>query len=180
MDNAYTGRYYFEAFERLHSPFQKLVASPITLKLRLHVELKGFSGAGVVNLHRMVDHEIDRHQRFNHLHILAEPGNGRAHRRQIHEQRHPGEVLQHDSGDHEWNFFGTNGIRLPVREATNISLANLLAVEISEHRLQNNANAYWKSRNVSDTLSFEVWQRIEPSFTPRSGLKFLQCIEKLM
>ena len=60
-----------------------------------------FLGAVVVDHHRVVDDEVDGHQRLDRLGILAHVGGHVAHRREVGEQRHAGEVLQDDARDHE-------------------------------------------------------------------------------
>ena len=54
--------------------------------------------AEVVDLHRVVDHQVDRHQRIDLLRIAAEPLHGGPHGGEVDDARHAGEVLQHDAG----------------------------------------------------------------------------------
>src|SRR5205085_12590470 len=65
VNNSDPGRHHFEAIECLRPPFEKLVAFAITLELHLHVHPKGVWRAGEINLHRMIDHKVYRHQRFD-------------------------------------------------------------------------------------------------------------------
>src|SRR5258705_1455303 len=43
----------------------------VALEFELHVEVERFLGAVVVDHHRMVDDQIDRHQRLDGLRVLA-------------------------------------------------------------------------------------------------------------
>ena len=56
-----------EGVEGLHAPFHELVALFVALEFQLHVEVERVLGAVVVDLDRVVDHQVDRHQRLDHL-----------------------------------------------------------------------------------------------------------------
>ena len=116
VDDADAGRHDLERVERLHAPLQELVALAVALELELHVEVERVGAPVVVDLHRVVDDEIDRHQRLDDLRILAHVARDGAHRREVDEQRHAGEVLQHDARDDERDLVGARGLRLPVGE----------------------------------------------------------------
>lgn len=64
------------------------------------------SEAGKINLHRVIHHQVHGHKRLDELGILAQPGDGAAHGGEVHEQRHTGEILQHDARDDEGDFLG--------------------------------------------------------------------------
>ena len=51
-------------------------------------------GPKKIHLHRMVDHEIDGHERLDDLRVLLQARDGRPHRREIDQQRHAREILQ--------------------------------------------------------------------------------------
>jgi hypothetical protein len=61
-----------------------------------------------------------------------------------------------------------------------MSASRIFSRQISQDGFQYNANAYRKSRNGANTFFLELRQRIELSFMPSRGRKFLQGIEKLM
>ena len=50
---------------------------------------------------------------------------------------------------------------------------NFLAVAISQHRFEHDANADGQSRNFSDALLFQRRQRMQQSFAAFAGIKFL-------
>src|SRR5262245_51198819 len=156
MDDANAWGNHFEAIERLHSPLQKLIAGPVTLKLRLHIQLEGFVRPGVVHLYRVIDHEIDGDERLDEFDVFPKSGHGRAHCCQIHEQRYPREILKYDAGNDKRNLFGANSIRFPIRQIANVNFTNLFAIEIPKHRFQDDTNADWKSRDRSHTLLLEL------------------------
>src|SRR4051812_16186201 len=71
-----------------------------------------------------------------------------AHRREIAEKGHAGEVLQHDAGDDERDFFRALGRRLPVGQLAHVLFGHFLAVAVAQHRLEHDANGDGKPRNV--------------------------------
>jgi hypothetical protein len=66
-----SGRDDAQALERAHGPLQELVTLPVTLQLDLHVERERAVVAEVVDLHRMIDHEVDRHPRDDPQRLIA-------------------------------------------------------------------------------------------------------------
>ncbi len=53
-------RHDLEGVEGLHAPLHELVALAVALKFQLHVQIQRILGAVVIDLHRVVDHEIHR------------------------------------------------------------------------------------------------------------------------
>ena len=53
-----------------------------------------------------------------------------AHRGEVDQQRHAGEVLQHDAGDDEGDFVGAGRIRRPVGELANVSSVTFLPSQL--------------------------------------------------
>ena len=98
MADAGAGRHDAEIAERLLAPFQEFVALLVALVFELDVAGEGQRRAELVDDDRMVDDEIDRHQRIDLLRIAAERGHGVAHRGEIDDRRHAGEVLHQHAG----------------------------------------------------------------------------------
>ena len=135
MHDTNTRRYYLERVKRLHAPLEKLVTLPVARELQVEVFVHRIIRAGEVYLHRVVNHQIHRHQRLNNLRILTQAGCRRAHRSQVHQQRHAGKILQHNPGNGERNLLRARRISLPPRELANVLFRHLLAVAIAQHRL---------------------------------------------
>ena len=123
-------RHDLERVERLHAPFHELVALVVALELELHVEVERVRRAVVVDHHRVVDDQVDRHQRLDRLRILAQRVGDVAHRRQVGEQRNAGEVLQHDARDDERDLVGARAGRRPVRELRTCSSVTFLPSQL--------------------------------------------------
>ena len=98
MADAGAGRHDAEIAERLLAPFQEVVALAVALVFELDIAGEGHRRAELVDDDRMVDDEVDRHQRIDLLRIAAERGHGVAHRRQVDDRRNAGEVLHQHAG----------------------------------------------------------------------------------
>ena len=83
VDDARARRNHAEVPQRLLAPTQELVPLAVPLELHRDVLRQGVGRAEAVNLHRVVDHQVDRHQRVDPLGIAAEPLHRAPHRRQI-------------------------------------------------------------------------------------------------
>ena len=82
-----------EVVEGAGAPAQELVALLVALVLDLDVLLEGVGRAEEVDLHGVVDDEVDRHQRVDLGGVAAERLHGIAHGGEIDHGRHAGEVL---------------------------------------------------------------------------------------
>ena len=94
VDDAGLGRDDAEVAEGALAPAQEDVALAVALIFELAVQLEGGRLAEVVDLHRVVDDELDGLQRVDVLRIAAERGDAVAHRREIDDGGHAREVLQ--------------------------------------------------------------------------------------
>ena len=104
VDDAGARRHDAEVVERLLAPAEELVPLAVAGELHVDVEVERVGRVEVVDLHRVVDHQIDRHERIDLLRIAAEPLHRGAHRGEVDDARHAGEILQHDAGRLERNF----------------------------------------------------------------------------
>ena len=85
---------------------------------------------GEIDLHGVIDHQIDRHERLDDFRIATEPFHRAAHRREIDHQRHAGEILQNNARDDEWNFFVRRRFRVPVRQRLDIFAPDFLPSQL--------------------------------------------------
>ena len=91
--DAGAGRHDAEIAERLLAPFQEFVALLVALVFELDVAGEGHRRAELVDDDRVVDDEVDRHQRIDLLRIAAERRHGVAHGGEIDDGRNAGEIL---------------------------------------------------------------------------------------
>ena len=90
-----------QALESGLGPAQQLVALTISLVLALDVEGERARCPESVDLHRVVDDEVSRHQWIDLGRIAAKVGDGVSHSSQVDDRGHAGEVLEDDPGRHE-------------------------------------------------------------------------------
>ena len=91
-------RHHAEVVEGAGAPAQELVALLVALVLDLDVFLEGVGRAEEVDLHGMVDDEVDRHQRVDLGGVAAETLHGVAHGGEVDHRRHAGEILHEHAG----------------------------------------------------------------------------------
>ena len=82
--------------------------------------------------------------------VAAAPRDRRAHRGEVDEQRHAGEVLQQDARDDERDLLRARRLRLPARERFDVLVADAPAVEIAQHRFEHDAKAHRQPRDARD------------------------------
>ncbi len=134
-------RHDLESMERARAPLQKLVTGAVPLELDFHVEAQRVRGGPVIHLDGMIDDEGDGDERLDDGRILSQPLDRRPHRREIHEERDAGEVLQDDPRDHERNFGRSLGVRSPVGELGDVVFPDAASIHVSQERLQDDPQA---------------------------------------
>jgi hypothetical protein len=148
MDDAEARRHHAEGVERLHAPLHELVALVVALEFELHVQVERLGRAVVVDHHRVVHDQVHRHQRLDGLGRLAELLRHAAHGREVGEQRHAREVLEHHARDDERDLLGALRVGHPVRELLDVLRRDLLPVAVAQHRLQHDADRHRQSRHA--------------------------------
>ncbi len=123
MDDADARRHDFERVERLHAPFQKLVALAIALEFDFEIVC---IASAVPAKSTCTEWSTTRSTGtsgsmiFGFLPSRCHRG---AHGRQIHQQRHAGEILQHNARDDERNFLRARFVRLPIRQGADVAFS---------------------------------------------------------
>ena len=171
------GRHEPESLERLLAPFQELVTLAVALELHFHVQPQRLRRTGEIDLHGVVDHQIDRHERLDDFRIAAELLHGAAHRRQIDHQRNAGEVLENDAGDDERDFFVGRRLRVPIRQRLDVLSPDLFAIAIAQDRFEDDANADRQPGDLADALLFERGQGMERAFAAVAGVEVRERLE---
>ena len=177
MPNA--GRHDAEGVERLHAPLHELVALAVALELELHVEVERLLVAVMVDHHRVVDDEVDRHQRLDGLRVLAHRVGDVAHCREVRQQRNAGEVLQHDARDDEWNLVDAVAGRLPAGQLPHVLLGHLDAVAVAQHGLEHDADRNRQARDLADAGLLERGQAVVLAL-PGADREVLQGVEQVV
>ena len=105
------------------APAQERVALAVALELELGVALEREPLGEHVHLDRVVDHELDRHERVDPGRVAAEVLHRVAHRGQVHDRRHAGEVLHQHARGREGDLAATARRRRPRWRAFSMSSA---------------------------------------------------------
>jgi hypothetical protein len=180
MHDADAGRHDLEGIERLHAPFHELVALGVALEFHFHVEPQRIRAVVVIDLDRVIHHQVHRHQRFDDLRVFAHRSCGIAHRGEIGEQRHTGEILQHDARHDERDLLGARRVRLPAGELAHMPLGYLFAVAVAQHRFQHDADRNRQARDFANSGSFQRGQRIQQALFSIGESKGLAGIEQVV
>ena len=170
------GGHDLEGVEGLHAPLHELVALVVARELELHVEVERVRPAVVVDLHRVVDHQVHGHQRLDHLRVLAHLRGHAAHGGEVGQQRHAGEVLQHDAREDEGDLVGARPRGAPAGELLHVLLGHLLAVDVAQHRLEHDADRDRQALHVGEGLR-ERGQRVVLAGLAGGGLEGLEGVE---
>ncbi|CAB4872705.1 unannotated protein [freshwater metagenome] len=140
VDDAGVRRNDLEGLEGLLAPLEELVALAVALELALGVDREGVGGAEGVDLHRVVDHELRRDERLDLGRVAAELGHRVAHRSEVHDGRHAGEVLEHHARRGEGDLRAGLRLRVPRGERLDVvrrhGAVALRAQEVLQQDLQ--------------------------------------------
>ena len=132
-------RHRLEVVEGALAPAQERVALAVAAELELGVALDREPRREVVDLHGVVDHELDRDQRVDLLRVAAEVGHRGAHRGQVDDGGDAGEVLQQDAGGVVVDLLRRLGAGVPARDRLDVARGDGDAVLAAQHVLEQDA-----------------------------------------
>ena len=137
-----SGRHHPQVAEGALRPTEQLVALAVAPVLHVHVEREGIGRAVAVDLHGVVDDEVRGHQRVDTSRIAAEFGHRIAHRGEVDDGRHPGEVLEQDARGKERHLGFGGGSRAPRRERADVGLRDGVMAGMAKHVLQQDLDGH--------------------------------------
>src|SRR4029450_8843209 len=73
MHDADSRRNELDSLESLLTPLKKLVTLAIALELHVQIEFERARRTKEIDLHRVIDNQIDRHERLDDLRVASEP-----------------------------------------------------------------------------------------------------------
>ena len=164
MDDAGVGRDDDEALERRLAPAQEAVALLVALELALGVDAERVARAEGVDLHRVVDDQLGRHQRVDLRRVAAEVGHRVAHRGEVDDRRHAGEVLHDHAGGREGDLLAGLRVVVPGRERLDVLLADGDAVLVAQQVLEQDLQRERQPRDVE--LLLQCVQPVDLIGTP--------------
>ncbi len=135
--DAGAGRHDAEVVEGALAPLEEVVALGVALVLELDVVAVSLRGAEVVDDHRVVDDEIDGHQRIDLLRIAAEAFHAVAHCREVDDGGNAGEVLHQHAGGAEADFGAClAAVIQPAGDVLDVGLGDRAAVLVAQQVFQ--------------------------------------------
>ena len=134
--------------ERGLRPAQELVALPVALVLAPDVEGEGSLAAPRVDLDGVVDDQVRGHERVDPGGIAAQRRHRVAHRREVDDRRHTGEVLEDDPRGHERDLRLAAAAGPPCRERGDVLLAHDPAARVSQRVLEQDLERDGSAREV--------------------------------
>ena len=140
VDDAGVGRDDAEVVERVLAPAEERVALPVARELELGVQLGGVALDEVIDLHRVIDDELDRLQRVDLAAGRRRAGRCRRASPRDRRRGHAGEVLQQHARRHERDLLLRLGRDVPAGERLDVvrvdERAVLAAQQVLEQDLQ--------------------------------------------
>ena len=176
VNDADSRRNHAEGLKGLLAPFEELIAFAIPLEFYFEVQAQRIGRTEEVHLHRVIDHKIHRHQRLDDLGILLQFGDRGAHCCEIDQERHAGEVLQHDARDDEGNLLLRGRLCIPCGQSLDVLLRNLLAIAVAEHRFKHDADTDGQAGYLPESFLFQRRQGIIKADFAFAGVEGAQCI----
>ena len=152
MADAGAGRHHGEIRKRLLAPFQEFVAFLVLLVFLDHVLAEGLVVAEEVHDHRVVDDEIDRHQRIDLFGVAAERLHRVAHRGEIDHGGNAGEILHQHARRAESDFMLERALLQPFGERDDVLLLDGAAVFVAQQVLQQHLHGIGKPGNPLQTI----------------------------
>ena len=152
MANPRPRRHNAKILKRPLPPFQKLVTLAIALELPLHIRLKRLRRPKFIHHHRMVNHQINRHNRINLLRIAPKALHRLPHRRQIHHGRHTRKILHQHTGRAIRNLMARTLFLLPIRQRLNILSRHRTPIFKPQQILQKHLQSVRKPRNIPNLI----------------------------
>ena len=146
------GRDDLEVGERPLPPAQERVALPVALELELGVARDREPRRVLVDLDRVVDHELGRAQRVDPLWIASEIAHCVPHGREVDHRGHAREVLQEHATGREGDLLRGLGRRVPRRDGLDVVRGHVRAVLVPEHVLEQDAQRVRQAVHVEALL----------------------------
>ena len=162
VDDAGVGRDHGEALERLLAPAQEGVPLGVALELALSVAGERIRRAEHVDLHRMIDDELDGGERVDPRRIAAQLRDRIAHRRQVDDDGYAGEVLEQDPRRGERDLRGWLGPGVPARDGLDVGGGDRAVALRAQEVLEQHLERERQSRDVEARLQRVETEDLEP------------------
>ena len=136
VDDARARRHHAEVAEGLLAPAQEEVALAVAFVLEAHVLGESPVGTVGIDLHGVVDDEVDGLEGVDALGVAAERLQRLAHGSEVDDGGHAGEVLQEDARGREGDLALLAGVGAPVRQRLDVLARDGVAVLAAQQVLE--------------------------------------------
>ena len=159
VDDAGVRRNDREVVEGALAPAQEGIALLVALELELGVALEGQPRSEHVHLHRVVDHQFGGNERIDLRLVAPHVAHRVAHRGQVDDRGHAGEVLHHHAGGGEGNLLARVLGRVPAGQRVYVLGPNRLSVLVAKEVLEQDLQRERQPRHV--VLGLEGVQAVD-------------------
>ncbi len=170
MADAGAGRHDAEIAECLLAPLQELVALFVALIFELDIASESHRRAELVDDDRVVDDEVDRHQRVDLLRIASQRGEAVTHGGQVDHGRNAGEILHQHAGRTVGDLDAGGAL---VGQPGGYGLDGLLgdgaAVFVAQEVLKQNLHRIGQAGNAGEAVLFGLSQVVIDIVGPTCG-----------
>ena len=165
VNDSSVGRNDAEVVECALPPAQEKIALAVALEFQPRVGRERIGGAKRIDLHRVIDHQVNRLQRTDLGGIAAELFDRVAHRRQIRHHRHAREILQQHARRHERDF-PLSALAVPFGQRLDLPGRHDHAVFAPQHVLEHHLDRIRHPRQREPALleRFELEDRVAVAF----------------
>src|SRR5262249_18829667 len=160
MNDASVGRDDAEVSERVLTPAKERVTLFVARELELRIQLKRVRLAEVVDLHRVIDHELDGLEPVDHVGIPAQPDDAVTHGRKIDDARHSGEILQEHTRGHEGDLARRLALDVPARQRFDVGLLDEAVVFLAQQVFEEDLQRKRQTRNAREASMLERQQAV--------------------
>ncbi len=136
VDDAGIGRDDSEILEGVLPPAEKRVPLAIPLKFQLGVGRECVRRAGLIDLDRVVDDQLDRLERVDFPRVASQPVHRVAHGGQVDDRRHAREILQQHPAGPKRDLAVRLGLGVPVGQGLDVVGRDCQPILIAEQVLQ--------------------------------------------
>ena len=160
MANAGAGGNDREVVEGALAPLEELIALAVALIFQIDVLLERLGGAELIHDNRMVDDQIDRHQRVDAGGLAAELGDGVAHGGQIDHGGNAREILHQHAGGAEGDLLlGLALVDQPLGAANDVFLGHGAPVLEAQQVFKHDLHRIRQARDALQPVLFGLFQR---------------------
>jgi hypothetical protein len=143
---------WLELAQRVLAPAQEREPLVVALELELHVPVKCVGPAEDVRDDRVVDHQLGGNQRVDLPGVAAQRPHRLAHGRQVHDGRHPGQVLHEHASGAELDLGGGLGRGVPAGQRGDVVSRDIPAVLRAQQVLEQHLQAVGQVRRAVDRV----------------------------